>query len=105
MLMAAVVLALALTVPGLLLLAAFRRDVPRSAVGALEHLGLAVALSFGVLILVGGVLGHFGLYRFASTGAPIVESVLLGFAVVCGGLAWRSRVRARRLAAPAAGGN
>lgn len=100
-LLAIAAILLLLTVPGLLLVRALRRaPEPRSAARTIERLGLGVALSIGLLILVGTSLGHLHLYRFAATGAPVVEGVLLALLAGFGVLAFRGRVRARR-AAPA----
>lgn len=96
-LLAVALILLMITVPGFLLVRALARpDAPRSAVRAVEDLGLSVALSIGLLILVGATLGHLGLYRFATTGLPVVEAVLLLLAGILGALALRGRVRARR---------
>ena len=96
-LLAVALIALFLTVPGYLLVRALQRpDAPRSALRAVEDLGLAVALSIGLLVLVGSLLGHLHLYRFGATGAPIVEGVLLVLSGALAAVALRGRVRARR---------
>ena len=91
-----------LLAPGLALLAALgRRNA--APVHRLEDLFHAAALSFGILVLVGMLLGTFGLYRFAATGAPVFEGVILALLATLGAFAWRRRGTQARRGTPTAG--